>query len=252
MKTLNVHFLPQLVEAERLSGGVSIVIDVLRATTTIAAALAAGAREVVPCLEVADACAAAANLPDGQAVLGGERDGVRIEGFTLGNSPREYTPQSVGGKTLVFTTTNGTRAMLHARLAEQVWLAAFVNLSAVVKASADRERVDILCSGTGGQITREDVLLAGAIAARLTPVAAAELNDQAAIARAAWLQVANDPLADRQSLAAVLAQALRETQGGRNLKRLGLQRDIDDAAAIDRYALVPQFDRVSGKIGSRS
>ncbi len=196
---INVYFLPQLVEPQRLAGGVTVVIDVLRATTTIAAALAAGAREVVPCLEVADARSAAANLPAGQAVLGGERHGLRIEDFTLGNSPREYTLESVGGKTLVITTTNGTRAMLHAREADEVWLASFVNLAAVVAASAGRERLDILCSGTDGQITREDVLLAGAIAARLTAGVAAELNDQAAIARAAWLQVAEGPIAQSRS-----------------------------------------------------
>jgi 2-phosphosulfolactate phosphatase len=254
MPRINVHFLPQLVAPESLAGGVSIVIDVLRATTTIAAALAAGAREVIPCLEIEDALAAAANLPAGQAVLGGERHGVRIEGFTFGNSPREYTPETVGGKSLVFTTTNGTRAMLHARLADEVWLAAFVNLSAVVQACRPRERVDIVCSGTEGQVTREDVLLAGAIAACLTVQAAGDLNDQAAIARAAWLQVADMSPAELSAaeLSAKVALTLRDTQGGRNLKRLGLERDIDDAAAIDRFALVPQFDTTAGKIGIRS
>ncbi len=174
---------------------------------------------------------------------------MRIEGFTLGNSPREYTPQAVGGKTLVFTTTNGTKAMLHARQADEVWLAAFVNLSAVVKACAGRERVDVICSGTGGKITREDVLLAGAIAARLKAAVAAQLNDQAAIARAAWLQAAGNPNADLAELIPALALTLRETQGGRNLKRLGLETDIDDAAAIDRFDLVPRLDRATGKIG---
>ncbi len=204
---------------------------------------------MLPCLEVDDARAAAANLPAGQAVLGGERHGVRIEGFTCGNSPREYTPESVGGKTLVFTTTNGTRAMWHARAAEQVLLAAFVNLSPVVEAIGDRPRIDILCAGTGGRITREDVLLAGAIAARLMDRAACELNDQAAIARAAWLEVAGNLAADSPELVAALAATLRQTQGGRNLARLGLDADLADAAAIDRYALVPRFDPTTGRIG---
>jgi 2-phosphosulfolactate phosphatase len=248
MPHVNVHMLPQLVDPPRLAGGVSLIIDVLRATTTITTALAAGAREVIPCLEVDDARAAAANLPDSQAVLGGEREGVRIADFALGNSPREYTSDSVGGKTLVFTTTNGTRAMLHARFADEVWLAAFVNLSSVARACIGRPRVDLICSGTGGKITREDVLLAGAIAARLTPAGAAQLNDQAAIARAAWLDAIGDPTAELPELTRALARTLRDTQGGRNLGRLGLDRDIDDAAAIDRYAIVPRIDRQTGNI----
>src|SRR5262245_57387196 len=111
LRPLNVHLLPELTTPEALTGGVVVVIDVLRATTTITTALAAGARRVIPCLDVADARAAAANSPEGECVLGGERQGLRIEGFDLGNSPNEYTPASVGGKTLVFSTTNGTKAM---------------------------------------------------------------------------------------------------------------------------------------------
>src|SRR5690242_16614412 len=111
---IRVHLLPALIAPEQLADGVTVVIDVLRATTTITAALAVGASEVIPCLEVEDARRAVANLPTGQPVLGGERGGVRNDGFDLANSPCEYTAQSIGGKTLVFTTTNGTRAMLHA------------------------------------------------------------------------------------------------------------------------------------------
>jgi len=251
MKTaeIRVHLLPQLVEPAELAGGIAIVVDVLRATTTITAALASGAREVIPCLEIEDARRTAANLPPAQTVLGGERQGVRIEGFQLGNSPCEYTPLAVGGKSVVFTTTNGTRAMLHARAADEVWLAAFVNLSAIVAASAGHERVDVICSGTGGKITREDVLLAGAIGERLTATAAAVLNDQAAIARAAWLQAIGDPLAELPWLTARLTATLHETQGGRNLKRLGLESDLDDAAAIDRFSIVPKLEAIANSGG---
>ena len=259
---IRAHFLPQLVSPGELAGGVAVVIDVLRATTTITAALAAGAREVIPCLEVDDARREAANLPPGQAVLGGERGGLKIDGFDLGNSPSDYTPAAVAGRSLVFTTTNGTRAMLHARAADEIWLAALVNLSAVVGRCAERKRIDLLCAGTGGKITREDVLLAGAIVARLTAPAGDRhrsaialkeiavnelvLNDQAAIARDAWLlavaKQGTQPLAD------LLRKQLRQTQGGRNLAALDLEDDLADAAAIDRYAIVPRFDPRSGRI----
>ena len=114
-RTLEVALLPQLIAPDALAGRGVIVIDVLRATTTITAALAAGAREVLPVAEVTTALALAAQPREPRAVLGGERRGVQIEGFDFGNSPREYTPASVGGRTVIFTTTNGTQAMEHAR-----------------------------------------------------------------------------------------------------------------------------------------
>src|SRR5687768_10758642 len=132
-RPLNVHFLPDLTTPAELAGGVVVVIDVLRASTTITYALAAGAREVIPCLEIEEARAAAAKLPPGQAVLGGERHGLPIEGFDLGNSPRDYTPQRVGGKTVVFTTTNGTKAMMQCRQAAGVLIGSYVNFSALVQ-----------------------------------------------------------------------------------------------------------------------
>jgi 2-phosphosulfolactate phosphatase len=250
---IRTHFLPQLVAPAELAGGASVVIDVLRATTTITAALAAGAREVIPCLEIDDARRAAAKLPAGQAVLGGERGGVKIDGFDLGNSPNEYTPARVAGKSVVFTTTNGTRAMLHAAAADEIWLAALVNIEAVVARCVERPRIDILCAGTGGKITREDVLAAGAIAAALTGAGGGQeskliaLNDQARIAQDAWLRALGSPDDDRP-LWKIIEAALRQTQGGRNLNALGLESDLADAAACDRYSIVPRFDPRSGRI----
>src|SRR5205823_10380648 len=138
-----------------------VVIDVLRATTTIVHALAAGAREVVPCLEVEDARRIAAELGKA-AILGGERRGLPIPGFDVGNSPAEYTRQRVGGKTVVFTTTNGTRAMQRCKFASRVLLGAFVNFSAVCRELAVVDHVALVCAGTDGHVTREDTLLAGA------------------------------------------------------------------------------------------
>lgn len=243
---LRVHLLPQLVTPEELAGSTCVVIDVLRATTTITHALAAGAREVLPCLTVEEARQKAAKFAPGEAVLGGERGGVRIEGFDLGNSPTDYTPASVGGKTVVFTTTNGTAAMQHCAQASEVLLAAFANLESACDKLKSSEQVDILCAGTCGQITLEDVLLAGAIVDRFVharPAAAPlelEINDQARIARMAWREaVVNRAMST--PIDAAIAVALRDTQGGRNLQRLGLQADIDTAAQVNRFALVPRL-----------
>ena len=242
MPTAQVHLLPDLVAEENLAGHTAVVIDVLRATTTIVHALAAGAKQVIPCLTVEDARAAAVRLAHEKVLLGGERQGVRIEGFDLGNSPTEYTPATVGGRTIVFTTTNGTRAMMRCRQAGQVLLAAFANRSAVLAALATEPAVHIVCAGTGGVITREDVLVAGSLIAGLISRSAAwELNDEAAIARDAWLAVgANDQNA--------LVSALEASQGGRNLLREGFPQDIATAAQLDRFDVLPRLTWPDGII----
>ncbi len=111
---VQVHLLPCLAPPGRLKGGVAVVIDVLRASTTIIHALAAGCTCVRPCLEIEEARALAGSMRAGRVLLGGERDGAALAGFDFGNSPREYTPQVCKGKTLVLTTSNGTRALLRA------------------------------------------------------------------------------------------------------------------------------------------
>ncbi|MBS0209262.1 MAG: 2-phosphosulfolactate phosphatase [Planctomycetes bacterium] len=237
MPTLNVHLLPELVEPERLRDRAVVVIDVLRATTTIAFALNAGAREVIPCLEVDDARRRAAQYPAGTVLLGGERLGVRIEGFDLGNSPTEYTAERVINKTVVFTTTNGTRAMERCRLARRVLLGALVTRRAVAKALAGETDVDIVCAGTRGEVGLDDALTAGAIAEELlmqwiTHVPA--LNDQTRIAMDAWGR------AERRGV----LPALEESYGGRNLIEEGFKDDIFIASDVDLFdrSQVPTLD----------
>ena len=244
--TLNVYALPRFVEPEEMTGGTAVVIDVLRSATTIVHALDAGAKEVIACLEVADALALAEQFPADQVVLGGERDGRPIDGFQLGNSPDEYTWDLVGGKTVLLTTTNGTRAMVHAWQADDVLVAALVNASAVVRRLIDREHVHILCAGTDGKISEDDVLLAGLLVDRLQRQGGMvyQQNGQAITAREMWLNsfalpqaVGAEPLAPER-----LAERLRKTLGARNLLALGLDADILAAAQIDRFDLAPQLD----------
>lgn len=246
VRTVSVHLLPELVELQQLAGKTAVVIDVLRATTTVVTALASGAREVLPCLEVADARAkaAAAEYP----LLGGERGGLRIEGFQLGNSPAEYNERTVRDRTVIFTTTNGTRAMMRCKLAKRVLLAAFVNLSAVCRELAGEREIEIVCAGTDGHVTREDTLLAGAIVDDLSRMTGVELqtNDQADIAADAW-RAAIGQLTGNSPL----SQALRASRGGRNLIEIGHENDIDLAAEIDRFDLVAELDLGTWRIGAR-
>jgi 2-phosphosulfolactate phosphatase len=246
MRQLRVHFLPDAIVPSELAGSSAVVIDVLRASTTIVYALAAGARAVVPCATIASARERAVSLPKGQAILGGERGGLPIEGFALGNSPAEYTSETVGGKTLVLTTTNGTRALLHCASAAEVAIAAFVNLSAVCKWLADRSRVDLVCAGTDGQLTREDALVAGAIVCRLRAGGDWRPNDDAIVAGELWRPIIEQsPPAE---LRARVVEAMRESLGGQNLIAIGMEHDIELAAEIDRFDIVPRFDSATGEI----
>lgn len=253
-RPIDVYLLPTLVQPEELAGRTAIVIDVLRATTTIVSALAAGATQVVPCQEVDEAKRIAAEMAGG-ALLGGERGGRQIAGFDLGNSPAEYSRERIGGRAVAFTTTNGTRAMLRCKHARRVLLAAFVNFSAVCREVAGEESIAIVCAGTDGQVTREDALLAGAIVDDLVRDRAAALpdreayasrspvlNDQAEIAADAW-RTAVRLLIDRP-----LGMTLRDSRGGRNLIEIGHENDIDLAAQLDRFDIVPELDLAAWRI----
>jgi 2-phosphosulfolactate phosphatase len=262
--TLAVHFLPNLTTAEELAAGVVVVIDILRASTTITAALAAGAREVVPCFEVEEALERAAKLGrTGEAkktpasapgehrepLLGGERGGLPIDGFDLGNSPSEYGPQVVAGRTVVFTTTNGTRALVACSAAKHVLIGSFVNCSALVQQLDGELPIHLLCAGTRGRVTRDDILFAGCVVDRLAKVVDEEaMNDSARIARDVWNHAMEGFTPPGRRANQRLAEALRDTQGGRNLKNVGLERDIVDAADFDRYNFVPVLDAAHWRI----
>jgi len=235
LQSLHVHLLPSLIDPSNFVDRSVVVIDVLRATTTIIHALAAGAKEVIPCLDIEQAQQIAARQmtsgQGGSVLLGGERGGTKIAGFDLGNSPAEYVADKVVGQTIVFTTTNGTLAMNHARQARLVLLGAFVNLSAVC-CELDGH-IDLLCAGTRGKITRDDTLVAGAMVEKLTSgLEKIETNDQAQLALDAW----------RGVMPGNLAAELRRTRAGRDVMAKGRADDIDIAVQIDKFDIVPEID----------
>jgi 2-phosphosulfolactate phosphatase len=237
---LDVYLLPAWTNPADLTNRVVVVIDLLRATTTITQALAAGACEVIPCLEVAEAQTLADQWRKepscGGVVLGGERGGQRIPGFDLGNSPAEYTAESVGGKTVIFTTTNGTRAMQLCRQARRVLLGSFNSFSALVAELQGERDLALLCAGTAGLVTAEDVYFAGALVdAFLANGLGVPQNDEAVLARVAWRGLAGRETAER------LASHLHDSRGGRNLAQLGMQDDILWAARIDTIDVVAEL-----------
>ncbi|QDU80677.1 putative 2-phosphosulfolactate phosphatase [Polystyrenella longa] len=241
---IHVHLLPRICSPIDFSGQVAVVIDILRATTTIATALANGAKAVHAVQEVSEALMVAEQFIEGEYLLGGERHGEKIDGFHLDNSPLAYTPEVVNGKEIIFTTTNGTRAMAHCRMAKEIHLGSFNNLSALVNRLQEEapKEVHLLCAGTDSLITHEDVLFAGAICEKLgAPSDQVEPgNDTAKLALDTWKTHSQSP--------ELFYKSLCNSRGGANLVKLGFDADIRRAAELDLYEIVPNYDPKSGKI----
>ena len=246
-----VHLLPSLIPPGSLRGGVAVVVDVLRATTVMVYALAAGCDAIIPCEEIDEAKAVAASLPAGTALLAGERGGLPIPGFHLGNSPWEFAPEVCQGKTLVMTTTNGTRAILACLEADRVYIASFANLRATSEELSVQflkkdhgHPIHIVCSGTEGFISLEDSLLAGALATWIAAPTISEYpegerlgNDEALIVLSQWLET------ERYLKKRPLRRLLKVGRGGQNVKRIGLGKDITAAAVVDCHSLVAKLSR---------
>ncbi|AMV37711.1 2-phosphosulfolactate phosphatase [Planctomyces sp. SH-PL62] len=237
---VSVHLLPSMMPPGALRGGVAVVIDVLRASTTIVHALTHGCAMVIPCAEIDEARRVAAGLPAGTALLGGERHGEPIAGFDLGNSPGDYTTDVCRGKTLVMTTTNGTRALLASLEAETVLVGAFVNFASTVQRLIHEERpVHLVCAGTEGRVSYEDALLAGAFASRFADLEHDLGNDEAEIARGLWERVqetvwAHERHGGRPGEEPPLVRYLKRGAGGRRVVELGLGDDVELAGTLNR------------------
>ena len=175
----------------------------------------------------------AGQMRAGRVVLGGERGGLPLPGFDVGNSPHEYTAKLCRGDTLVLTTSNGTRAILRAAEAERTILAGFVNYSAVCEQLRRNARpIHIVCAGTEGEVTLEDTLLAGALVDYLSEAIPVRLNDSARLAWDCFEQHGQ-----------VLLGALEVSTGGAKLRALGYDDDIRAAAQVDQFNLVPELRR---------
>lgn len=247
-RPLSVHLVPALVAPSLLVDSVVVMIDALRASVTIASALASGASAVHPTLTVEDAISLSKRMQsEGLArdriVLGGERGGVLIPGFDLDNSPLAYTPERVQARTVIFTTANGTSTLLHAHGAARILIGALTNVSAVCRRiEADPREVHILCSGTRGEISLDDCLAAGAMVERLV-AAGRELgsDDSGLVCLRLW----------QEAKKAGVLEAMGASRGGRNLGRLGFDADIRFCSTVDVLDVLPEYDPRTGRITLR-
>ncbi|MDP9174846.1 MAG: 2-phosphosulfolactate phosphatase [Planctomycetota bacterium] len=229
--TVDVVLLPAHLVEGSLAGKSVVVFDVLRATTSITAALAVGVRSIRAFASLDDALAAA-NKVNPRPLLCGEAHTVAPPGFDLGNSPRQFTTAHAG-RDVYLATTNGTKALAASRSAAALFCGALVNAGLAARAVASRGNdIVLLGSGTDGRISLEDTLGAGAVCNALVQNGAATLaSDMAIIARRLFLEARKD-----------LPGALRDGQGGHNVIKAGLEPDIDFAARLDVIDVVGEVD----------
>jgi 2-phosphosulfolactate phosphatase len=225
---LDALFLPCELPARARPEQVAVVIDVIRATTTIVTAFRHGIRSVRPAASAEEGRGLLAATP--WALLAGERGGQRIADFDLGNSPREFTRAAVAGRDLILSTSNGTKTLRAAGEGRRVAIAAFLNRAAVADWLASRQEDSlIVCSGYEGIFSLEDAVCAGAVVERacaqeIPPI----LGDGARACLVLWERYGDDLLA-----------LLRGSGWGRHIVSIGLGPDLEICAQLDATNVVP-------------
>lgn len=241
---LDVFFTPAEVRPADTSGRLVAIIDVLRASTTVAVALANGARTVVPLPSADEVNVRAREFEKSAVRTAGEQKMLPIPGFDLGNSPGAFTAEAVEGKTILLTTSNGTRALLGVQAARDIVIASYVNFTAVLAlmkvAASSNTDIAIICAAQDGSFSLEDAACAGRYVR--------------AIPKRADLVVINDAasasmLIDRK-YGDTIAKIFKESSHGQALEAAGFGDDLITAAEVDSHSVVPIYqDRQITKLG---
>lgn len=227
---LDVFFSAGSFQEGELRNKTVVVIDVLRASSTIVTALMNGAKGVIPVLDMSEASKISQNINSKNYLLCGEKDGKKIQGYDLGNSPLEYTKEKIGGKTLIFNTTNGTRAIKKAAGAANIYIASFLNVGAVADLlRAEQDDVILVCAGWKGRLSFEDMLLAGNIIHLLNDGQPEEdAADGVKVAAGLFEKYGSDILS-----------GIHHSNHASRLKSIIGSQDIDYCCQIDIYNDVP-------------
>jgi 2-phosphosulfolactate phosphatase len=230
---IEVFLTSTTIPEEDVEDRIVLVVDVLRASSTIITALHNGARSVIPVTDLGQAGKIASNLDQASYLLGGERNGEPIEGYHLGNSPREYDAATVRDKTIILSTTNGTGAIARALGARHLAVAAFLNADAAVSFVQDHPGLDltIICAGWKNRVSLEDTLCAGLLLHRLWEGRdEADLTDSARISLTQYRRHAED-----------LSHTVTHSNHAERLTRLGMQDDIGYCLQVDAFDLLPVY-----------
>ena len=240
---LDVFFTPNQVKPTETSGRLVLIVDVLRASTTVATALGNGAKTVIPVEGADEVINRSKEFARSQILLAGEQKMHPIAGFDIGNSPQAFTPAVVEGKTILITTTNGTRTLLGVQNARDIVIASYVNFSAVLAlvkvAASSRTDIAIICAGEEGVFTLEDSACAGRYVRAIPKRADIKTNDAAAAS-----MVIEKKYGDN------IAKVFKESAHGQALESAGFGDDLTAAAEVDSYPVVPIYqDRQITKLG---
>lgn len=229
-RKVDVFFSPAQVDELSLRGQNVVVIDVLRASTTIAMALYAGAREIIPVASVESAVKISGSLFGEVTLRGGERNGQVIEGFNLGNSPEEYTEETVKGKSIIYTTTNGSAAVVKARYAQNLVIGGFVNISKVVLfLKTLKEDFVLMCAGRQNEFCLEDAVCCGMLLFKLQrSIRNLDIGDAG---RATVILFKN--------FGKNVLRMLQESEHGKFLSAIGFGRDLPICASVDSIPVLP-------------
>lgn len=168
IKELEVFTSATSFQEDEMRGKTVVMIDVLRASSTIVTALANSAKGVIPVADMGAGSKISQSMDTENILLCGEKDGEKIEGYDLGNSPLEYTQDVVQGKTIVLNTTNGTKALMRSSLAREILVGSFLNMKTIAGYLKEKENIALVCAGWRGRLSLEDLLCAGNIIYELT------------------------------------------------------------------------------------
>jgi len=231
------YFTPRNIEEMHLKDKNVVVIDVLRASTTIAVALRNGAKEIIPVGDIESVVKISGSLFGNVTLRAGERNGRMIEGFNLGNSPKEFTEEIVKGKSIILMTTNGTAAMAKGRHAKNHVIAGFVNLSVVVRFLRDlKSDFIIICAGSENSFCIEDAVCAGKIINHLGK----EMDAQLVLDDAGRAAAALD-----KNFGKDILKLLGTSQHGAYLSEIGFADDLKVCSELDSVRVLP---KLSGSI----
>ena len=209
---------------------VPAVIDVFRASTTIAAALSNGAEKIFPVMTVEEAFSLKNELNISGVLLGGERQGHKVNGFDLGNSPFEYDEITVKGKTIILSTTNGTKSLLKVGAAGTAVICGFINMHKVVQYLQREADITIVLSGKEDRFSLEDAVCGGMLISEMLKLKDYELNDGAKSAHQLFLSVKND-----------YVNFLRKCDHGVYLRSIGFERDVEFCLTLNKLDIIPVY-----------
>jgi 2-phosphosulfolactate phosphatase len=229
---IDLAFTPFELEKKDLSGKAVVVIDSLRATSTMITAFENGCAGFIPVATIEEARNLAVSLKDPNVLLGGERGARPLEGFHVGNSPRDYRVDKVQGKTVIMTTTNGTRALVASRKADEVFIGAFLNLTAVCRRLKENGRdVIIACSGEKNLFCLEDFVCGGSMISCLEKSEPdVIMTDAARAAKILYEHFSPD-----------ICGMLENSEWGQYLESIGMGEDVRICGQIDSSVLVPLY-----------